>query len=444
MSYKAIVALNAPGNETSFDLALDDLIERNLLFFDTVYDLHPIVRQYAYDRLTDKQGVHTRLKVYFAAEPVPDHIESANDLRPVIELFHHTVGAQQYAPAYGLYRDRLQSLLYYRFGEYRICIELLKALVDGRSASGELINQDSYSLIMNELANCYSLTGQSRCALEMYRSGLTVGFGKAPSATVLGNMADDHLKLGELRTAEQILLRRLEECRVHSDESGEALTWQDIGRLYSHLGRFREGEDALRRAIKLFDRLESGEESESLTYSYLALHFDLAGEPAKGVDYAHRALEIAIAWRCEHDRIEAVLRLARAFLGVACRTTDAMRKTEALLRDAIGNCRRIRLVELEPDILLTYARWYEAAGDVNGAQQYAQEALGIAARCEYRLAQADVCLYLAELSLVRGEKETAQIHGEHARLHALCDGGRYSYRPVRRRAEALLGTTASD
>jgi hypothetical protein len=56
-------------------------------------DFHPVVRRYAYERLGDKEGTHTQLRDYFAAVPGPEHIESLDDLAPVLELYHHTVRA---------------------------------------------------------------------------------------------------------------------------------------------------------------------------------------------------------------------------------------------------------------------------------------------------------------------------------------------------------------
>ena len=42
-------------------------------FFDRgrrKYDLHPIVRSFAYDRLADKTGVHTQFRNYFNVVPL--------------------------------------------------------------------------------------------------------------------------------------------------------------------------------------------------------------------------------------------------------------------------------------------------------------------------------------------------------------------------------------
>ena len=88
-----------PGEETrpyDLDAALHDLLARGLLHRDhktNRFDLHPIVRRYAYDRLAgdDRTAAHRRLRDYFAAVPPPEQVRTLDDLAPVIELYHHTV-----------------------------------------------------------------------------------------------------------------------------------------------------------------------------------------------------------------------------------------------------------------------------------------------------------------------------------------------------------------
>lgn len=109
---------------------LHDLVDRGLLHFDDKnkkFDLHPIVRRFAYDRLTaaDRSGAHTRLVNYFEAIPKPEKVEKLEDLAPVIELYHHMVRAGNLDEARKLYIDRLADPIYFQFGAYHLEIELL-------------------------------------------------------------------------------------------------------------------------------------------------------------------------------------------------------------------------------------------------------------------------------------------------------------------------------
>ena len=82
--------------ETDLDADLHDLLARGLLHRDhktNRFDLHPIVRRYAYDRLAgaDRVVAHRRLRDYFAAVPPPERVQTLDDLAHVIELYHHTL-----------------------------------------------------------------------------------------------------------------------------------------------------------------------------------------------------------------------------------------------------------------------------------------------------------------------------------------------------------------
>jgi hypothetical protein len=63
------------------------------------YDLHPIVRRYAYSRLTNPTATHTQLVSYFEPVPPPERVRTLDDLRPTIELYHHLVHAGRYDEA---------------------------------------------------------------------------------------------------------------------------------------------------------------------------------------------------------------------------------------------------------------------------------------------------------------------------------------------------------
>ena len=66
------------------------------------------------------------------------------------------------------------------------------------------------------------------------------------------------------------------------------------------------------------------------------------------------------------------------------------------------------------------------------------EALAVADRCEYRLCQADVHNFLAELALDANDAAAAAEHAQTAHERAWCDGPPHCYKPALDRAAALL------
>ena len=117
----------------NLDADLHYLLARGLLHHDAKesrFDLHPIVRRYAYDRLAapDRTAAHARLRDYFSKVPKPNKVTRLEDLAAMIELYHHTVCAGQHHEAYLLLRDSVFPAAYSQFGAYHVCIDLLSAI----------------------------------------------------------------------------------------------------------------------------------------------------------------------------------------------------------------------------------------------------------------------------------------------------------------------------
>ncbi len=431
MNYEAFAALNPSGSEAEFDAVLDELIDRGLLLFDrgqARYDLHPVVRQHAYDRLSDKAGVHTRLRDYFAKIPALDQvkIESLDELAPVIELCHHTSRAGQYDEALNLFRDRLAAPLYFRFGAYRVCIELLRGLFpDGEDTTPRLKSQADQGWTQNELALSYTRYGQSRRALPLILRcvDLRERLGdKANLAVNLENLARAQLSLGQLSEADKSYRRERE---------NEATRSLELGRLEAYLGRSRSGSDQLAIALSCFRRRKS-RQAEGVVCAYRALQALLMRNSKEAIKAARRSRELADVERLERDIIQADWLLGWSLI------QQSPSEAERHLSEALTRCRRINLVELEPDILLDWARWHLASGNPTQALKHAEEALTIADRCEYRLVQAEIHNFLAQLDLDSNDRPKALHNATIARERAWCDGPPHCYKPALDEADALL------
>ena len=457
MTYDALAIFNTYKSETQFDAALDEMIDRGLLFFDRElmrYDLHPIVRGYAYDRLADKEGTHTRLRDHFAAVPTPEKVESLDDLAPVIELYHHTVRAGRYDEAHELLRDRLiPDPLYYRFGAYQTCIELVRALFpDGEDHPPRLKVEGDQAWTLNALANSYGLSGQPRRAVPLFEMSNEVDEkrdNKRGGAVGLGNLAMQQILLGDLAAAEQRLRHSIEICQEIDEKPKESHDHIVLGWTLAYEGRFAESENELSTALGMCVEL-TDMQGQTVLWAYRALCALLMGEAKAALEAARRAQELAdetARTRYPHERDFIQVEW---LLGAAHRELGHLPETETHLTEALTRCRRINLVEFEPDILLEMARlrWVQARGDevTSGESMRLQEevlgltreALQIADRCEYRLVQADVHNFLAQVALDREDREEAQKHAEVAKERAWCDGPPHCYKPALEEAERIL------
>jgi tetratricopeptide (TPR) repeat protein len=455
LEYAAGKALSVFDSENELKATIRELADRGLLLFDRQrerYDLHPIVRQYAYGRLTDKTGVHTRLCDYFTAVPKPDakKVQTVEDLAPVIELYHHMVGAGRYDEARDLFGDRLSDALYFRFGANRLAIELLRVLFpDGEDRLPRLKKEAAEAWTLNQLAISYARSGQPRRAMPLRRMqiGIREKTGdKGNLAIGLGNLAHGHATLGELAAAERNLRRQIELCHEIKDESREAVGRHGLGLLLAYQGAFADAAAELDTALAIFERRQELQ-PQCIGWAYRALRALLMGDAGAALKAARQACEFWCkdaeeTYPVERDIIHAEWLLGAALVAQAGETKgkagETLAEAEAHLTEALSRCRRINLVEFEADILLAWARWHRAKGNSEQARKTADEALAIADRCEYRLQQADIHNFLARLALDAGDRNTA---GEHARIgyeRAWCDGPPHCYKPALEEAARLL------
>ncbi|MEP7008857.1 MAG: toll/interleukin-1 receptor domain-containing protein [Acidobacteriota bacterium] len=265
VDYKALCAASGGLAENEVEGQLQDLVERGLLHRDQRagrFDLHPIVRRYAYDRLgkEEKEEAHRSLRDYFAAVPPIEKVQTLADLAPVIELYHHMVRAGEHEAACDLCYDRLHNAMYYQLGACESLIELLRALFpDGEDRPPRLRKESDQSWTLNTLANSYGLSGQLRRAVPLFEQAAVIDErrdDKNALAIGLGNLATPQVVIGGLRSAEANLRRSIEICREIDDAFWEAVAHREFGRLLGMRGRWEENEAELAAALAGFEKMD--------------------------------------------------------------------------------------------------------------------------------------------------------------------------------------------
>jgi len=464
VSYEALGAIvSGIGDLASLDLdgALRGLVNRGLLHHDRKqgkYDLHPIVRRYAYDRLSGeaRTDTHGQLRDYFAAVPEPDQIASLDDMAVVIELYYHTVRAGQYDEANDLLQDRLvPTPLYFQFGASRLCIELLSPLFPkGESQPPRVETRRAQSWVANALANSYSISGQPGRAASLFQLAVDLDESegdKVNLAVDLDNLAImAQLPVGALRAAEASNRRGLGLARETGIKRLEAVARGGRGWLLSYCGDWAKSEEELAEALAIIEGL--GEpQVQGVIWGFrahrallLARWTTLQGETGaldlqSAVDAATYALELADEDARTSAPTERDYVRDHWLLGAAQLAAGDLQVGEGHLNEALTRCRSVDAVDIEADILLSLARLRRVRGNDKEALRFADEALLITERCEYVLQSADIRLFLAEMALESEDEETALVHAREARKLATCDGPPdYTYKVACEEAGALL------
>ncbi len=383
---------------------------------------------------------------------------------PVIELYHHTVRAEQYEEAYDLFYKRIHDVIYYQFGAYQLQIELLRALFpDGEDRPPRLKQDSDRAWTLNDLAISYALSGQPRRAVPLFErvNALYKKMGDEQYLAVgLGAMASvAYVPIGALKAAEDNLRSRIDLSSEIKDVFGEAIGHLELGRLLAYCGVWEEAEREFTASSFLSEKLLDVLQSYGLTWwAYRALRALLIARNktktsevsetsevyAAALSAARHALELADAWARTQYPVERDYVLAHWLLGAAHRLNGDLPAAERHLSEALTRCRNINLVEMEANILLDLARLRADQNEREEALRLAQEALLITERSEYVLQGADVHLFLAHMALKDGDKAQALTHAREARRLATCDGPPdYTYKVAHDEAGTLLRALGS-
>jgi len=455
------------------DKALLDLRKRGLLQYVSPllqgegsgvrYDMHPIVRHYAYDHFTDekrRKEAHVELAMHFVdAMPVTNtKVKTLEDLAPVIELYHHLVRAGNLDEAMKLFYGRINTPTYYQFGAYQLRIELLRALfLDGEDNPPQLKKEFDQAFVLNALGAAYGMSGQPHSSVklrEMVNAMLEKAADKKNLTIGLGNVATRQLAIGALTSAERNLRHAIELCNEIDDETNGARSHSYLVQLLSYCGQWGKAERDFSSAIQIFEK-QKDPQGQGVTWVYRALCFLLmarANPQSKienlksSIECAQRALELAdedTKQRYPHPRdyVRAHWLLGAAYRAnwVSTSSTSELTLAEENLSKALNLCRQINNVETEADILLDLARLRYAQGDFKDAQEKASEALVITERSGYVLQGADVNLFLSQYALEQEkDKAKAKEYAESALKLAYCDGPPYYYKVAYEEAERML------
>lgn len=375
VSYEAVMAIAERDGEAT----LRDLVDRGLVQHNTRpenrFDLHPIVRRYAYNRLgnEERESTHRQLQDYFAAVPQPKRVTCIEDLRPAIELYHHTVRAGEYDQAVELFGDRLSNPLYYQLGAYLLIIELLQTLFPkGKKQTPQLEKEPPRSWTLNTLAVSYDCSGQPSKAIPLFQAAMNIYEARrdrSPLNVSLGNLSAVQLATGALQAAETNLRHAIALGKEIKDEFLEAHPHRELGRVLAYQGAWKDAEAELSLALSSFEQ-QSKIQSQGVVWGYKALRALLLNRSraltgigqadpqlaTMALDAARRSLQLAEEFaRTDYPLTRKFVR-SHWLLGAAHRLQGNLTDSETHLNEALTRCRTINLVESEANILLDLAR----------------------------------------------------------------------------------------
>lgn len=415
----------------------------------------------------------------------------------LVELFHHSIESGMYGPALDLFIGVLTHVLFYDLAAYNTVIELLSTFTfdNGMQVTVPHIRRKSdKAWVLNMLANAYAFSGKLSYAEKLYLGAISLYEQQNDKSNLelsVGAIAGAiYLPQGRLIEAEKNQRRRINSAIELKRKFDEAIARRELALVWGYMGKCNDGLKELDLAFDLESKQKDAEMMLMVLVYSSWLHI-INGNIHRASEDLRKAYEFinkqdesihagtrnGIQWAWTNGMVM----LGDPFSTNDISTNGRLAKVETQLKKALSWTRASNILQFESIILLAFAKLRREQADErhktnNGNESsqvmghvdsvgslmdeslaYANEALSIADRCEYRLQQAEIHNFLAEwhwqhAQLVKGDaflplredlKQKAREHAEKAKERAWCDGPPYYYKVAWEEAEKTLQTISS-
>ena len=461
VGYEALKVTGDNPSQIELRNAIKELIVRELVMFDaekTTYDLHPVVRHYAYDQLVGKVEVHQKLADYFLYEKEYDESEN---LDQVLELFFQLVSAEELEEALELYLERLVEP-FMKQGNYRELLAHLVVFLADDGMACRLEYKQMHFIVYDLIAGAALALGQPRFALQLREAQLQLldamrqkekddPFFDArefeiSEAMVNLQIATAELTVGEIKRSDARLKRVMNALDTLDMFPLKILADNlCIGLLL--LEGEKEQAQAKARAFKSYFLDQVSKDEELKNEALVAIDLEFAK------DDPQTALEFADRFKRYSEKLIEGTREQEAFLCnsemmLATAYTLLMKadagnyKKHAAAADnsvstALRRAKRIGVVELEMRAMLLIANLRLDSGKPDESKEYAQEILALAERTESYANMIMAHIALAKAFKGLNNSSLAFEHAQRAKRMAFLDGPP-NYALLLEEAEALL------
>jgi hypothetical protein len=467
-AYETLTALLVGGDkvlpdEAELDCALRELEDRGLLGWDrraNRYDLHPIVRGIAWNRLpaSDKQSIYSALQAYFESIPTMDEdkIESLEDLTTAIELYNTLIGQERYEDAWNLFDARISKPLWFRLSASREQASLLEPLLldkykilTERKALLRLPSPELQAGILDALASAYHLIGKPGMAEGLYRDAAYIeAQTDAIDPNFLNKRKEEHYSIrqqritpkhlrtklsafghlsavrrlsGKLRDSIGAALDGLNIAREHGDLLGEATNLRYLGLALAVCNDVNNSQLALERALRIYKELRDPQ-AEGTTLAFLAQRALWIGDFQAASQLTEQSWRLAEVKKYKRDFV----RVARLQGATALGLNDLSRADERFSY-ALTNAREVIFIEEELPAQIGLAETQRRQKHSKSAREDLYYTWQAAENGPFLLSLVDAWNTLARLERDEGNmNESIEAATKACRL-AWCDGLSFSY-----------------
>lgn len=234
-----------------FDALLQDLEVRGLIWWDSKtfqYDLHPVVRGYAFSQLSeeDKPATYDEIYNYFDTQErgkSQTKFSSYAEMQNVIAMYNALLGAEKYDAAAEIFDDRLSRSLIDTLGLYHKTYELLLPLFPNGLSEMSIVTTDRLqSKILNNMGATLSYLRRDKEALIVKGNKTLVDLESDDIANLLVSLQNYGLTLLSLNYLSQSLVARqlsLNVSIIINDSQRVAYSYYCLMNINGELGQWK-------------------------------------------------------------------------------------------------------------------------------------------------------------------------------------------------------------
>jgi tetratricopeptide (TPR) repeat protein len=402
--------------ETSRDsvskLLNKSLIETN---HNGSYWLHPLIQEFAYNKLKNTMEAHINACRYYIFLPLPEKPSKMEDIQSLVEAHYHACRAGRVdLAARILYHSNLCGQLE-TWGNFKTIIELCTPLLPCISLEGRIIPLECHEYFLgmlgiayfrlrfdeeaiifieealktarlrddkkgeaNQLGNLgliYHQLGDNRKSIEYYEQVIKIakeigdrrGEGKS-----YGNLGNVFLELGEIDKAITNYKNSVQILKDTGYKKGLGVYLGDLGVLYSQVGKIDEGIDFLGQSLRISK--ETGDKIEEKNqHMNMGIAYKNAGMLGKSIESYKKALKISIEIEDERGEGDLVGNIGNLFL-ISGQGREAIEYFEQSLKID----RDTRNKRGESISLASLGASYAILGQLETAIEFYEKALNIA------------------------------------------------------------------
>jgi|GEM_PF-291445 len=299
--YRKAETMNAIENmftaKTPID-AVDNLIDESLLETDHKgnYWLHPLVQEFAYDDLKNKEEVHKLAMDYYYSLPIPKKPTKKEDIQSLIEAYHHACMAEEYDQAFDIiFYNNLAEYLDL-WGNYTVLIDLyLKILPKDNVTKIILKDAGSQGFILGNLGLAYYYLGEFRKAFECFEQALKISRelgDRLREGIWLGSLGNVYNYLGDQKKAIEYDEQALKIATEIRDRRGEGIWLGSLGNAYNYLGDQKKAVEYYEQALKIAKERKD-RRREGIWLGSLGNAYNYLDNQKKAIEYDEQALKIS-------------------------------------------------------------------------------------------------------------------------------------------------------